>query len=164
MIFYKKKIDNFLQILPTYLVVSCRVRLFIIFWYLLDQYVFGVGPIVRRPDSPTAQQSEGPIVRRPNSQKVRQSESPIVTNLFIQNDFESASFLVIKGSPDNYDDHGFFLTVGYYLKISSDCYVDKKKHIDHIHPHLAKKYLLPMVHFLFTSRKSFRFHTTNIGI
>jgi hypothetical protein len=36
-------------------------------------------------------------------------------------------FLVIKDNPDKYDDHQGFLTIGYYLKKSSNCYIDKKK-------------------------------------
>ena len=49
--------------------------------------------------------------------------------------------------------------------MSSDCYIDKKKtHWPHkvYNPHLARKYLLPMGYFLFTSRKSFSFHTPHL--
>jgi len=32
-------------------------------------FSIGVGPVVRRPDSPKTQSSEGPIIQKPNSSK-----------------------------------------------------------------------------------------------
>ena len=46
----------------------------------------------------------GPIVRNPNSYKL----------IYLEFDFESDSFLVIKGNLDKYDDHWCFLTIRYY--------------------------------------------------